>query len=590
MQAMQVDDKVCLITYLNAFDGNMAYQLRDKEPRTLREAFRIAINIENNLRISGRLESKRDDPRLFGSKGSKREENKTMVGKKQEPSEMSQILNAIKGLNFSQNKNDRNPADNRAPYQSNFNTQPRMQNYPYTTQWKDGKPFPNQAQNMNNKVTPDPLSKLSVNLVDDSEMVAEPTWCYACHSPHSPDFCVVAQSFAAHQYVQNEEKGEELNQGDDVDSNMIHLCDTDVDFVIKGSEHDIEDQRDLYQIYHQQVFSDDEDRDQTIVCSTLDEKDHVNLRKPSKEEIDRITSELVAQVHSNYNLRNRVVNAVPVKPAGLFMKDTPVKRMNEVHKNVPEFPKAKEYTTKRWDPKKKVHFQEAETTKMIIPNDDSKNDKQKESLVYHPHMPKVVKSISYDPVDMVSILSQISVKVPLSEMFRIEEHKRKAFSWLEEIGEYSVPMQNPSPNQHVSVSNKERKEEIISQIPQMYLDNSSVAYLQDIDPFFLSLIIKGRTLKNRMIDSGASNNIMPLKVMEALGLGVDTRQGRCRAMDTKEIPVVGTINALPFRLAAYPDEELAMSVLVVDIPPHYGMLLSRKWSAAMGGSLQCDLS
>lgn len=61
---------------------------------------------------------------------------------------------------------------------------------------------------MNNKVTPNPLSRLSVNLVDDSEMVAEPAWCYACQSPHSPDFCAVAQSFAAHQYVQNEEKGE----------------------------------------------------------------------------------------------------------------------------------------------------------------------------------------------------------------------------------------------------------------------------------------------------------------------------------------------------------------------------------------------
>ena len=33
-----------------------------------------------------------------------------------------------------------------------------------------------------------------------------------------------------------------------------------------------------------------------------------------------------------------------------------------------------------------------------------------------------------------------------------------------------------------------------------------------------------------------------------------------------------------------------MSVLVVDIPPQYGMLLSRKWSAEMGGSIQCDLS
>lgn len=61
-------------------------------------------------------------------------------------------------------------------------------------------------------------------------------------------------------------------------------------------------------------------------------------------------------------------------------------------------------------------------------------------------------------------------------------------------------------------------------------------------------------------------------------------------MDAREVPIIGTINALPFRLVAYLDVEMTMTVLVVDIPPHYGMLLSRKLSVAMGGSLQCDLS
>ena len=86
MQAMWFNEKICLITYLNAFDGKMTYQLRDKEPRTLRDAFRIAINIENNLRILGRLESKRYDPRLFENKGNRKEDNKGVGGKKQEPS------------------------------------------------------------------------------------------------------------------------------------------------------------------------------------------------------------------------------------------------------------------------------------------------------------------------------------------------------------------------------------------------------------------------------------------------------------------------------------------------------------------------
>lgn len=56
-------------------------------------------------------------------------------------------------------------------------------------------------------------------------------------------------------------------------------------------------------------------------------------------------------------------------------------------------------------------------------------------------------------------------------------------------------------------------------------------------------------------------------------------------MDEREVPIIGTINALPFILVAYPDVELTMIVLVVDIPPHYGISLSRKWSTMMGGSL-----
>ena len=113
--------KVCLITYLNAFNGKMAYQLRDKEPRTLRDAFKISINIENNLRIWGKLGSKRDDPRLFGNKGNRKEEHKPTSGRKKESSEMSHILNAIKGLSPSQTRIDRNLIENKAPYQSNFN-------------------------------------------------------------------------------------------------------------------------------------------------------------------------------------------------------------------------------------------------------------------------------------------------------------------------------------------------------------------------------------------------------------------------------------------------------------------------------------
>ena len=33
-----------------------------------------------------------------------------------------------------------------------------------------------------------------------------------------------------------------------------------------------------------------------------------------------------------------------------------------------------------------------------------------------------------------------------------------------------------------------------------------------------------------------------------------------------------------------------MDVVIVDIPPKYGLLLSRSWGAKMGGSLQLDMT
>lgn len=48
---------------------------------------------------------------------------------------------------------------------------------------------------------------------------------------------------------------------------------------------------------------------------------HMNLRKPSKDEIDKITIEMVAQVLSTYNLRNRTLNDNTSKSYGIFIKD-----------------------------------------------------------------------------------------------------------------------------------------------------------------------------------------------------------------------------------------------------------------------------
>lgn len=175
---------------------------------------------------------------------------------------------------------------------------------------------------------------------------------------------------------------------------------------------------------------------------------------------------------------------------------------------------------------------------------------------------------------------------------RIEEHKEKALSWVNGVND--IDIQNSDKPERVNISDDastNQSGEIISEIPQIYLDTNMVHTIPGtIDPFFLTLIVNGKHLKNYMIDSGASNTVMPVEIMKSLGLKVDTPNGRCQAMDSREVPVIGTIKALPYRLEAYRRNLLTMSVLVVEIPPQYGMLLSRKWSAQMGGSIQCDLS
>jgi hypothetical protein len=83
---------------------------------------------------------------------------------------------------------------------------------------------------------------------------------------------------------------------------------------------------------------------------------------------------------------------------------------------------------------------------------------------------------------------------------------------------------------------------------------------------------------------------MLLKVMNELGLET-TRPYRnvCR-IDSKAIKVCGLIKDLRVYLVSYPDISILMDVVVIDVPDAWGMLLSRKWVATLGGSLQMDLS
>ena len=63
---------------------------------------------------------------------------------------------------------------------------------------------------------------------------------------------------------------------------------------------------------------------------------------------------MIANVQSNYNLRNRTVNNKPEKITGIFIKDTPPKVSKLLKEQEPLVVKIKDQKDKKWEAKKEV--------------------------------------------------------------------------------------------------------------------------------------------------------------------------------------------------------------------------------------------
>lgn len=68
---MRLNKDIYLTTYFNAFDSKMAYHLRDQDSKTLRDAYKMTVNIENNRKESSNL-GRKDDPKFFNPKKKKK--------------------------------------------------------------------------------------------------------------------------------------------------------------------------------------------------------------------------------------------------------------------------------------------------------------------------------------------------------------------------------------------------------------------------------------------------------------------------------------------------------------------------------------
>ena len=77
-----------------------------------------------------------------------------------------------------------------------------------------------------------------------------------------------------------------------------------------------------------------------------------------------------------------------------------------------------------------------------------------------------------------------------------------------------------------------------------------------------------------MLDSGASHNLMPKSIMEKLGQDITYPYHDLYSFDSGRVRCLVLIKDLVVSLEKIPAKNVLMDVVVFDIPPRFGMLLS----------------
>jgi hypothetical protein len=114
--------------------------------------------------------------------------------------------------------------------------------------------------------------------------------------------------------------------------------------------------------------------------------------------------------------------------------------------------------------------------------------------------------------------------------------------------------------------------------------------VDDVPPLYVRLKIHDMNLHNSMLDSRASHNLMPKVVIDELGLYITRPYKNLFSFDSRKVKCLGLIKDLVISLSQIRSKNMIMDVVVADITPKFGMLLSRSWATKLKGTLQMDMS
>jgi hypothetical protein len=182
-----------------------------------------------------------------------------------------------------------------------------------------------------------------------------------------------------------------------------------------------------------------------------------------------------------------------------------------------------------------------------------------------------VKDILKPPSSFIfeNEIQKINIFVPLLELVKNEDFKR-----------YLSQVLQPGPASYSTdlVNLQDENPDVILGPLVEYRDDSS-------PPFYTSLNIHDKVLHNYLMDSVSSHNLMPKIVMEELGLEVTKNYHDMYSFYSRKVKCLGVIKDLDVSLFQFPMKSVVMDIVVVDVPPKFGMLLSRSWIKILGGTL-----
>jgi hypothetical protein len=287
----------------------------------------------------------------------------------------------------------------------------------------------------------------------------------------------------------------------------------------------------------------------------------------SESEVDEEESEqqsfenAIMEVHRQYNLRSKKSNDNPTKKASDFKKTS-----DTLAKKVPEKKNSEV-------PIKRTSDSIPKTTQTDVPSTSQPKDTTQKNVVEKldpPNQNKTPTSFSLE-----SELAKLKIPIPLSELMNKNAYSSQVIKAL-----------NIEPGVGTNTVN------IADNQPELLFGHEveGKAESGSVPPFYISLNIHDKTLHNAMLDSGASHNLMPKAVMEKLGLDITRPYKHLYSFDSSKVKCIGLIKDLCITLAQIPAKSMVMDIVVANIPPKYGMLLSRSRGAKLQGTLQLDMS